>query len=569
MRHVLGFLSATLSILLVAEPPRETRLRRDVAFLASPDREGRGNGSPGLDAAARYVAKAYRDLGLTVEVQRFPFVHAIDRLEAQARLRANGGPASTLCWGQDVEAYGFSGDGHFEAQALVFVNDVSRTPDAETIAEEGIRGRVVVLEARRAKEGAKPTQPEWARIQRFERLGATAVVFLEEGDRPHPLGREEGPTQVRIPVLSLTRSALAKVCPDRPLTMSPSSDADAIVPLGVHLDLTLRLRRRTASLPNVIARIPGRNPRVRGEYIVLGAHLDHLGLGERHSRAGAVGRGRVHPGADDNASGTAMVLELARELRRNRPQRSVLLLHPAGEEEGLLGSSHWVRHPTVPLPSVKFMVNFDMVGRLDPQRPTLSLGGLGAPKALMDSIRALAPSDLTLMADSGMAVGGSDHLSFAAAKIPTLFFFTGVHTDYHQPTDTADRLNYPGMAQVTAYALKVVRYLAEEPNLPPFDPETARLPQTRSGPLRAAFGSIPDFSERSDGFRIQGTRPGSPAEALGLQAGDVIIRFADRPIRNLYDFQEALSACKPGASVEVEWRRGETTFKGTTVLQER
>jgi len=150
MRHVLGFLSATLSILLVAEPPRETRLRRDVAFLASPDREGRGNGSPGLDAAARYVAKAYRDLGLTVEVQRFPFVHAIDRLEAQARLRANGGPASTLCWGQDVEAYGFSGDGHFEAQALVFVNDVSRTPDAETIAEEGIRGRVVVLEARRA-----------------------------------------------------------------------------------------------------------------------------------------------------------------------------------------------------------------------------------------------------------------------------------------------------------------------------------------------------------------------------------------------------------------------------------
>ena len=253
-----------------------------------------------------------------------------------------------------------------------------------------------------------------------------------------------------IPVLSLAADALGTACGDLQArlktireTGKPASQ-DFIYAPWTTLTLKLKLRREEAQVPNVVAVLPGRDPKLRKEYIVLGAHLDHLGLGERHSLGGAEARGQVHPGADDNASGTAMVVELARELKQARPRRSILLLHFGGEEEGLLGSSYWIQHPTHPLEAVKFMLNFDMVGRLDPVAPKLMMGGLGAPKAALEAAKKLAPEGFAISVDVGAAVGGSDHMSFSQAKIPTFFFFTGIHGEYHRPTDTADRINYAG-----------------------------------------------------------------------------------------------------------------------------
>lgn len=573
-------LMMTLAATLAAQSPAERRLRQDVDFLASPALMGRGNGDPGLDAAADHLVKVYKALGLRPEVQRFPFTHRVERVEAHAVLGLGDAPVRTLQWGQDIEAYGFSGDKQFGPKALVFLGYGLSAPGHDDLGALELRGRVVAL-LRRVPDlpafasASLRDRSVQARVQRLQQAGAAAVIFLEEGDRPRPLGREEGPSRFNLPVLSMPIRVIEAVCPDLPARAKdleagkgPQSRDYSFAPWSF-LSLSLRLERKEAQLPNVAVRIPGRHPRLKEEAIVLGAHLDHLGLGERHSRAGESGRGQIHPGADDNASGTAMVLELARALKRRPAQRSVVLLHVSGEEEGLLGSAHWVQNPTVPLSSVKFMVNFDMVGRLDAAKPTLLMGGLGAPKAALERAKAFAPKGLAIAGDLGMAVGGSDHMSFSAARIPTFFFFTGVHGDYHQPSDTPDRINYRGMATVAEFALKVVRDLADGPGVPAFDPETAKLPSGRGGPVRVAFGSIPDFTEHPKGFRINGTTPGSPAEGLGLKAGDVITAFAGRPIRNLYDFQEALSACKPGDTVKVQWLRGEEGMEGDAVLRGR
>lgn len=521
-------------------------------------------------------------MGVTPDVQRYGFIASLTRTKGQASLGTGEGQVSELAWGRDVEALGWSSDGDLRKAPLVFVGAGVQAMGYDDLAGLTIPGSVVILTRR------VPDLPAFAglerrelgllaRLQRLARLKAAAIIVVEDGDRPAPLQREEGPVQLGLPVLSMPARALAPFCGDLLADLDliraegkPRSRTFA-APDQRHLSLQLALDRRESLLPNVVARVKGRDPKLRNEVIVVGAHFDHLGMGERHSLLGEAGRGKVHPGADDNASGTAAVLELARLLRKHPPRRSVVFLHVSGEEDGLLGSAHWIQHPTVPLPSVKFMVNLDMVGRLDPAKPLLHVGGLGAPKTAMARLRALAPASLPLGEDLGMAVGGSDHMSFAAARIPTFFFFTGLHTDYHKPSDTPDRLNLPGLAQVTALAHKAVADLGDADTLPAFDPDTARLPSSgaRTGRSRVAFGILPDFGEHPEGFRISGTSPGSTAAGLGLQAGDVLTRFGSRPLRNLYDFTEALAAAQPGDRVTVTWRRNGREMSTEAVLRAR
>lgn len=575
-----------LAALLAGQTPAdaparvEARLRRDVTFLASPELKGRGNGYPELEQAAARVAGELRALGLRTTLQRFPFLARVTRRQASAQL-ARGEDVFSLAWGKDIEAYGFSADGAFRNKPLAFVGFGLQVPGGyDDLAGIDLKDHVAVI-ARTV-----PDLPAFAhlgrgdrslvtRIKRLEAAHAEAVVVLEDGPL-HPPQREEGPARLDLPVLAMTPAALAPACEDLAArlqklreTGQPQSRDYIYAPWST-LSLDLKLRRIEAKVPNVVAVLPGRDPKLRGEYIAVGAHLDHLGLGERHSLGGAAARGEVHPGADDNASGTAMVLELARELKRARPRRSILLMAYGGEEEGLLGSQYWVQHPTQPLASVKFMVNFDMVGRLDPKAPRLMMGGLGAPKAAVEAAEKLAPKAFAITADIGAAVGGSDHMSFAQAKIPTFFFFTGLHGDYHRPSDTADRIDFAGMAELAAYGRAVVLQLADGTTVPAFDPETAKLPSKgNGGPMRIAFGSIPDYADNAKGFRINGVSKGSTAEAIGLQAGDILTRFGDRPIKDIYDFMGALGAYKPGDKAVIQWLRGDRPMQAEATLRGR
>ncbi|WP_257309643.1 M20/M25/M40 family metallo-hydrolase [Geothrix fuzhouensis] len=578
------WISAFLAVALVAQTPPEARvaarLQREVEFLASPSLKGRGNGYPELNQAAAHIVREWRALGLKAQVQHFPFVAKVIRDE-QGALLTHGEEARPLVWGRDIEALGYSGDADFRLKPLAFLGYGVQIPGTyDDLAGVEVKDRVVIIVRTLPDIDAFAHLPRGersllARVKRLELAKAAAVLVLENGST-RPLQREEGPVKMDIPVLSLAADALGTACGDLQArlktireTGKPASQ-DFIYAPWTTLTLKLKLRREEAQVPNVVAVIPGRDPKLRKEYIVLGAHLDHLGLGERHSLGGAETRGQVHPGADDNASGAAMVVELARELKQARPRRSILLLHFGGEEEGLLGSSYWIQHPTHPLESVKFMLNFDMVGRLDPTAPKLLMGGLGAPKAALEAAKKLAPEGFSISIDVGAAVGGSDHMSFSQAKIPTFFFFTGIHGEYHRPTDTAARINFAGMAKLATFGRTVALDLANADTLPAYDPETAKVVMRGDGnPLRVAFGTLPDYADNPKGFRINGATRGSTAEAIGLQAGDIIIKFGDRPVKNIYDFMDALAAHKPGDKAVVQWLRGDQTMQAEATLKGR
>ena len=560
--------AASLVAHLAAQCPAEQRFEKDIGYLAGPELEGRGNGGKGLDLAADYIRKSYELLGLEVALQTFPFVKRMERAEASCSI---GG--KNLLFGEDIEALGSSGDGSFEDSPILFAGFGLKTDAWDDFGDDDPSGAVVaILRTLPDIEGlrgvSKSDMALHSRIRRAAGLGAIAVLVLEDGPKPAETKREEGPLNQPIPAMSLPMDALDGPWGSvRELAESISATPATQVIPDITMTLKIRMAQEAARLPNLTAILPGSDPEMSEERIVVGAHMDHLGMGERHSRGG---EGQIHPGADDNASGTAMVMELARRLKTTQPKRSILFVHFSGEEEGLLGSTHWIQNPTVPIASVKFMVNFDMVGRLDAEKPLLHVGGLGATKAILEKSRTLAPDDFIIGSDLGFAMGGSDHVSFAAAKIPSYFFFTGIHTDYHTPGDTLDRLNIHGMARIADFAAAVVQDLADAPELPPFDPETAQSATRRpTGGRRIAFGTVPDFTEGKDGFRISGTTAGSTADSIGLKAGDRIVSFGERPIADIYDFMDALGVFKGGDKIIIKWIREGEEHQAEATLRER
>ncbi|HJV89099.1 MAG TPA: M28 family peptidase [Holophagaceae bacterium] len=580
MRSLLRFpVALALVAPLTAQAPAEVRLRKDVAFLASPELKGRGNGSPELRRAAEYLVKRQKALGLAPRVQTFGFPANLEVISAQAAFNQGD---SRVIWtrGKDYEPLGLSGDSTPVSRPLTFLGYGVKAQGYDEFQGLELKGRVAVIRRR------MPDLPAFVhlapgekslpfRLRRLQELGVAGVLVVEEEDTPRAPRIEDGTAPLAIPVLSVRKDLLKGPLGDLDATFKAIADSgqpqakDYVYTPWKALALDLRLRRTEGQVPNIAALLKGRDPRLKGQVVVLGAHLDHLGLGERHSLGGAAAFGQVHPGADDNASGSALLLELTRRFAKRPAKRPILALHFGGEEEGLLGSQFWLRNPTQDLTTLRFMVNFDMVGRLDPAKPALSLGGLGAPKAAVDHASELAPKGWTVGRELGASVGGSDHMSFAQAKIPTFFFFTGLHDAYHRPTDTASALKVPGLALLADYAEKVVRDLADAPELPAFDPETAKLPAQARSPMRIAFGTIPDYSPNPTGFRISGVSKGGTAEAIGLQAGDILITFGGKPTKDIQDYMAALGAFNPGDQVVIRWLRDGKPMEATATLKGR
>ena len=322
---------------------------------------------------------------------------------------------------------------------------------------------------------------------------------------------------------------------------------------------------------NVVAVIPGASTALRGEIIVIGAHYDHLGLGG----FGAMdpdSTGRVHNGADDNASGTAALLEIGRVLAAKgaRPARTIVLVAFSGEELGTLGSSFFVQHAVPePIDSVYAMLNLDMVGRLRSAR-LLALGAATAREfpALLDSLNSPPRFDLRA---SGDGWGPSDHAVFFATHRPVLHFFTDLHEDYHRTTDDWDKLNYGGIVQVAQFVADLGWALANRTGTLTF--VDAPRPQASAGGsgYGAYLGTIPDMTGGgiSDGVRISGVRAGSPAEQAGLKAGDVITEIGAKRVMNLYDMTDALRSHQAGDTVIIVSKRDGVERRATAVLGKR
>jgi hypothetical protein len=319
---------------------------------------------------------------------------------------------------------------------------------------------------------------------------------------------------------------------------------------------------------NVIGVLPGKDPVLRNEIVIVGAHYDHLGLGGPGS--GALDpdvRNQVHNGADDNASGAAALIHIATRLAANPPGRTVVFIAFSGEELGLLGSAYYVKHPLYPLAGTEAMVNLDMVGRLRNKR--LIVYGVETAKefpALLDSLNWYAGFDLKAQGDG---YGPSDQQSFFIAKRPVLHLFTDLHEDYHRASDDWDKINADGLLRVADYTTGIVRALANRPG--PLTFVDAAPPNPHAGTVAtqgygAYLGTIPDMTDNPGGVEISGVRAGSPAEKAGLTAGDIIVKIGDMDVTSLQAMTDALRSHVAGDVVQVQYLRGGNRLSSTVTL---
>jgi hypothetical protein len=572
--------------------PEPMRISQDVRWLADDARSGRRAGTGGEEASARWLAQRLEALGLaSAGTEGFlqPFEVPLpvrdgggSTVEVRAgdqRTRVTAPGLVPLVASSGGEASGplvFAGYGIADASlgrddyagldvAGAIVMLVRGTPPDSLLPGGAASAETAGGAVENPHGAAVPSASGWGgagalfqKIMEAKRRGARAVIVAQ-----HPAQGEEllafgegGGAEARIPALNVSAARAEELLPgyaeriarlDAGAT-SAAVGAGAAREAGVVADV----ERARGTARNVLARVPGKDS---SRVVVVGAHFDHLGHGGPGSLAGAEQQGEVHNGADDNASGTAVVLELARILASAPPPAcDVVLALWSGEELGLLGSEHWARNPTVPLESVVANVNLDMVGRAESGR--VAVLGAGSAREFSNWLATAGPRaglalDVSL---SGQGVGGSDHQTFLAREIPALHVFTGLHADYHRPSDDHERFEPDGAARVTALVLDLLDDLCAAPSLAFVPPPKSAAAATPGG-FKTRLGTLPDYAFDGVGLRITGTSPGGPAEKAGLLGGDVILQLGVVEIEGMAEYMYALNAHKPGDVVTVRYLR--------------
>lgn len=291
--------------------------------------------------------------------------------------------------------------------------------------------------------------------------------------------------------------------------------------------------------------------------VVIGAHYDHLGMGYDHNSLDANPENKAHYGADDNASGTAGILEMARYYATNKEKERYNLLFIAfsGEELGLIGSKRFTTNPTIDLSKVHFMINFDMIGRLNADTKKLIVYGVGTSPTLLPVINDVK-TNLSIKTDSS-GIGPSDHTSFYLQNIPVLHFFTGQHSDYHKPSDTPEKINYDGEKEVLDYVITITNKLMDYRKLQ-FTPTKTKSEDTPK--FKVTMGIMPDYAYDGEGVHVDGVTDGKPAAVAGLQKGDVIVKLGDVEVKDMTTYMKALAAIKKGDKADVVFKRGAETL---------
>ncbi len=335
------------------------------------------------------------------------------------------------------------------------------------------------------------------------------------------------------------------------------------------IDFKVDIIREKAADYNLAVVLPGTDPVLKNEIVVIGAHYDHLGRGNEFSLAGKSEMGKIHRGADDNASGTSSVLELAGALYKNRAalKRTVWIMFFGAEEMGTLGSNDFVKNPPADFKAVDTaaMLNLDMVGRCKDNKLMVNGASTGAG---FDAILKEADKNFGLeLKPTADGFGGSDQTAFVTAGIPVLFFFTGSHADYHKPSDSADKLDVAAQAKITALALNVAANLINAPERPKFVKIDA--PKITGGMGGIRLGTLPDYAYDGKGLRINGVRDGSPADKGGLKAGDILIVLGGRKIENINDYMNALTQSKPNVETPLRIIRDGKEMNVTVVPEKK
>ena len=398
------------------------------------------------------------------------------------------------------------------------------------------------------------------------RENGAAGVLLVSGEKWDPADNLERPSRgegsAGIPVLHIKRSVADSILKPSGITLSEMEEkAGAMTVNGSFItrsvaDAEAEVITRQAGTANVVMKLEGTQP--EGEYVIIGAHYDHLGMGGPGSGSRTPDTVAVHYGADDNASGVALMIELAERLAASEQEnvRNILFVAFSGEEMGLLGSKYFVENMGIDPASVNLMVNLDMVGRLR-EGNGLQVGGVGTAAGLRDKVASFNDTTLLSLSFTEEGYGPSDHSSFYAKDIPVLVFTTGAHLDYHTPDDTWDKLNYDGMVRIGNLLYNIVSYAAGEPARLAFTEAGPKVPtQSMSRRRGVTFGIMPDFAGNvKNGLRADFVTPGKPAALGGMIKGDIIVAIEDKPVNNIEDYMFRLSQLKPGQTVTVEVTR--------------
>lgn len=467
--------------------------------------------------------------------------------------------------GVDYQPYGFSESGTIAGE-VAFAGYGLSTDTYDDYASINVEGKTVIVLRGVPKWASKDEKIKGLASLRSKTTlardkGATAIVFVnEKGDSADVLARfglDRLGKNSGIIALQARRTSCAKIFPATGSTLFASDTEiektkkpQSFILNGTIASVTTQVVIEQGVTRNIIGMVRGTDPALAGEYVVVGGHYDHLGMGDENSLSAST-KPEIHHGADDNASGTAGVIELAYRLSANPAKRTVVFMAFSGEEKGLLGSKHWVNNPTLPLANVVAMINLDMIGRLKDKK--LNIQGLGTSSmwpALVDSAKKGLPLVVSTTADG---FGPSDHSSFTGKSIPVLFFFTGLHSDYHRPSDTWDKTNSDGEATVLTMVERSVRAIANSPVRPAFTKgaDQPAANQSSSIALKVTLGVIPDYSDDPQGLRLTGVKPGSPAEKAGLTGDDIMTKLGSTNIKNIYDLMSALGTFKPGDTANV------------------
>lgn len=569
-----------------ADNPEVTteEIKEHISFLASDKLKGRDSGTEELFGAAVYISDEFKNYGLEPLfkdgfLQEFPFVKTIELTDKNSLSFSTNGSEVELKLREDYITVPFSGNTDVNA-SLVFAGFGISASDLNYDDYSGIdvKNKIVIVfrntpEPAVAHSGFDAHSPLRKKSSVARDKGAAGIIFINPYDSNKTsddlveFSFDRGGAMSDFSVQSVKRIFIEELLHNEGINLKDvyNKILESKKPSSFELKnssakISTEVKEVEAVSWNVAGYLEGKDPELKNELIIIGAHFDHLGMGGE----GSLYRGdepQIHNGADDNASGTTGVLELAEKFasRKNNLKRSIVFITFSGEELGLLGSNYFVNNLPFPVEDAITMVNMDMIGRL--KDSSLIVYGTGTSSDWKDILNNNNKYGFKLtFNDEGF--GPSDHSSFYGKKIPVLFFFTGTHEDYHKPSDDTEKINFTGEKDILNYVYDIVTAIDKNP----IRPDYLLVEKKESGQMFARkvyVGTVPDFASNVDGYKISGVSEGSPAQLAGLQGGDIIISFGGKKISNIYDFTYALGDFVPGDEVDVIVKRGEDeiTFK--------
>lgn len=508
------------------------RLKQHIYVLASDSLEGRRTGTRGEQLAADYISRRFSETGISPAGDNNTWLQVFEvnegrQFEAASTCTLND---KKLVPGTDFFPYNTSASGTVEAIVSPVLKE-EKMPWFLDLKEE--------LEKNSKNPHYDITNYLTQKIADFEQKKASAVIIYNSSAQNDGLkfDPKAHATANSIPVIYFNKEAASA-------WLKKESE-----PTDLKLNLVISDKKRSGN--NIVGYINNQAPTT----IILGAHFDHLGYGEDKNSLFAGSTPQIHNGADDNASGTASLIELARLLKQRGPAKfNYTFIAFSGEELGLYGSKHFADNPTIDFSRVNYMINMDMVGRLNDSTHALTIGGYGTSPAWAEIIGSITGQPLTVKFDSSGA-GPSDHTSFYRKNLPVLFFFTGTHSDYHKPGDDAEKINYNGATSIVKMIYAIIEKSGNHDKLA--FTKTREASPGSSTRFTVSLGVMPDYTYSGNGLRIDGVSDGKLAQKLGLQAGDILVQLGDIPVSSVQSYMQALGKFKKGDATKIIVKRGE------------